>query len=100
MKDNKDCGKLLSNYDFPGHDIAPTTARPAENMDACLALCSEFPACNAVTFNKRRNVCYVKTIPENMKPKEHSAGESMRVCPGTALPASWLLCITLYSHVW
>ena len=84
VKDHKDCGKMIRNSDFNGFDIAPTTARPAANMEACQALCFHFPACNAVTFNKLRKVCYVKTIPHDLKPTRNIAGDSMRVCRGAA----------------
>lgn len=74
-----DCGTWLENHDFGGFDIT-ASSKNVSGRDACKALCEETPLCNAATFNKFSQYCWVKTIPDDKTPTSTSAGDSIRVC--------------------
>jgi hypothetical protein len=70
------------NTDFYGDDIKPWLEN--SNLGDCRMACTSNTACKAFTFNKRRNVCILKT--GTGRPKPSSEGISASTTP-VSMPA-------------
>ena len=106
-----ECGKWIENGDFFGHDI-PAAGTLAVSRDACMTLCQDTAGCNAVTFKKFTQKCWLKELPEGETYIADWESDTIVLCgdplqPGTPLIAPHtfplnskaLVSISLAAHV-
>lgn len=75
-----ECGDWVSDGDFFGHDI-PGTGTLAVNRDECIELCEQKEGCNAVTFKKFTNKCWMKSLPEGVAHIYDWESDTILLCP-------------------
>lgn len=80
-----ECGDWVDDGDLFGHDI-PRTGNLEINRDACVELCQQTEGCNAVTFKKFTNKCWMKSVPEGAAHIYDWESDTILLCAEDILP--------------
>ena len=74
-----ECGAWVDDADLFGHDI-PNSGALTVGRDACMLLCTQTSGCNAVTYKKYSNKCWLKTVPEGESHIDDWASDTYLLC--------------------
>lgn len=91
-----ECGKWITDGDYFGHDI-PGAGSFAVDRDTCMSLCERKEGCNAVTFKKFTQKCWLKELPPGETYLADWESDTIALCPadvpepGMDLPHPFLL---------
>merc|ERR1711966_367695 len=87
LQDTQQCA-VMSDTDFNGHDLQPTTSRYATSPDECCSLCANNTAagCNVWTFMPP-SVCYLKTSAAGQRQFQNYVSGCIGPCPSPPPPS-------------
>lgn len=78
----QECGVWHENTGLAGNEI-PGASRHVADRDACKQLCLSTPGCNAVTFNKEKQWCWIQEAQNEPKVlPSANEGDILHICKG------------------